>query len=141
MATGFRAIPPMTRILEEDVIVKLIEAYSRDAVLHIIRDSLKDIRDSVAKGAEPPTVSSFVIEIEKRSKDRWRMWPERVINATGVILHTNLGRAPLSDDSVHAMQRVALGYSDLEFNLENGKRGSPQQMLLPNYNPNAQACW
>lgn len=119
----------MTRILEEDVIVKLIEAYSRDAVLHIIRDSLKDVRDSVAKGAEPPTVSSFVIEIEKRAKDRWRVWPERVINATGVILHTNLGRAPLSDDSVHAMQRVALGYSDLEFNLENGKRGSRQSYV------------
>jgi len=47
-----------------------------------------------------------------------------VINATGVILHTNLGRAPLSTSAIQSMQAVSRGYSNLEFNLENGKRGS-----------------
>ena len=126
MTSGFRAIPPVNRILEDDAIVELIEAHSRDAVLDLIRQNLDEIRASVSRGAEPPDLSSLVAEVEKRSQKRWRAWPERVINATGVILHTNLGRAPLSDDSIQAMQKAASGYSDLEMDLDTGKRGSRQ---------------
>ena len=50
----------------------------------------------------------------------------RVINASGVVLHTNLGRAPLSDDAIEAMRRTAQGYSDLELDLGTGRRGSRQ---------------
>jgi L-seryl-tRNA(Ser) seleniumtransferase len=119
----------VNRILEEDAIVQLIEAHSRDAVLDLIRQNLDEIRVSVSNGAEPPDLPALVAEIEKRSNKRWRAWPERVINATGVILHTNLGRAPLSDDSIQAMQRAASGYSDLEMDLETGKRGSRQSHI------------
>src|SRR5205823_1836996 len=48
----------------------------------------------------------------------------RVINATGVILHTNLGRAPLSDEALHALREAAVGYSNLEYDLDAGERGS-----------------
>ena len=129
MTTGFRAIPPVNRILEDSAIVQLIEAHSRDAVLDLIRQNLNEVRASVSSGAEPPDLTSLVAEIERRSRTRWRAWPERVINATGVILHTNLGRAPLSDDSIQAMQRAASGYSDLEMDLETGKRGSRQSHI------------
>lgn len=129
MTTGFRAIPAVNRILEDGAIVQLIEAHSRDAVLELIRQNLDEVRVSVSGGAEPPDLPSLVTEIERRSRKRWRAWPERVINATGVILHTNLGRAPLSDDSIQAMQRAASGYSDLEMDMETGKRGSRQSHI------------
>jgi L-seryl-tRNA(Ser) seleniumtransferase len=57
--------------------------------------------------------------------------PRGVINATGVIIHTNLGRSPLSSDAVEAMTRSSEGYSDLEFNLDTGERGSRQAHLQP----------
>jgi L-seryl-tRNA(Ser) seleniumtransferase len=57
--------------------------------------------------------------------------PRRVINATGVILHTNLGRAPVSHATALAMQRAASGYSDLEYDLETGRRGSRHDLLEP----------
>jgi L-seryl-tRNA(Ser) seleniumtransferase len=116
----------VNQILEDAAIVQLIEAHSRDAVLELIRQNLEEVRASVSKGANAPDLPSLVAEIENRSRKRWKAWPERVINATGVILHTNLGRAPLSDDSIQAMQRAASGYSDLEMDLETGKRGSRQ---------------
>jgi L-seryl-tRNA(Ser) seleniumtransferase len=116
----------VNQILEDAAIVQLIEAHSRDAVLNLIRQNLEEVRASVSKGADAPDLPSLVAEIENRSRKRWKAWPERVINATGVILHTNLGRAPLSDDSIQAMQRAASGYSDLEMDLETGKRGSRQ---------------
>ena len=129
MTSGFRTIPPVNRILEEDAIVQLIEAHSRDAVLDLIRQNLEEIRAAVSKGADPPDLPSLGFEIEHQANKRWRAWPERVINATGVILHTNLGRAPLSDDSIQAMHRAASGYSDLEMDLETGKRGSRQSHI------------
>jgi hypothetical protein len=53
MTSGFRAIPPVNRILEEDAIVQLIEAHSRDAVLDLIRQNLEEIRAAVSEGADP----------------------------------------------------------------------------------------
>ena len=57
---------------------------------------------------------------------QWTTGPRRVINATGVVLHTNLGRAPLSKSALQAMNDAASGYSDLEFELQRGQRGSRQ---------------
>ena len=129
MATGFRAIPAVNLILADDRIIGLIERHSREAVLDLIRERLDEIRSEVGSGGPTPDVAEVVSAIERESDARWRPWPARVINATGVILHTNLGRAPLSAEAVHAMRRAASGYSDLELDLESGTRGSRQHHI------------
>jgi L-seryl-tRNA(Ser) seleniumtransferase len=63
------------------------------------------------------------VDLVERARQRLEQRPRRVINATGVIVHTNLGRAPLSEAAKQAVQRVADGYSDLELDLDTGKRG------------------
>ena len=70
------------------------------------------------------STESIVAEIVEAAHEKTAPSPTRVINASGVILHTNLGRAPLSDDAARAAQLAALGYSDLEYDIETGARGS-----------------
>ena len=129
MAMGFRAIPAVNSLLADEKIISLIERHSREAVLDLIREYLDEIRSEVGTGGPAPDLSELVSAIERKSEDRWRPWPARVINATGVILHTNLGRAPLSADAMHAMRRAASGYSDLELDLKSGTRGSRQSHI------------
>ena len=126
---GFRAIPAVNSLLADEKIISLIERHSRDAVLDLIREYLDEIRSEVGTGGPAPDVAELVSAIERKSEDRWRRWPARVINATGVIIHTNLGRAPLSAEAIDAMRTAASGYSDLELDLESGTRGSRQSHI------------
>jgi L-seryl-tRNA(Ser) seleniumtransferase len=66
-------------------------------------------------------------EVAQQAHVRWRLSPRPVINATGVIIHTNLGRAPLSPEAVEAVRQAAMGYTDLEMSLEEGQRSSRQE--------------
>ena len=61
--------------------------------------------------------------------ERWNEWPKNILNGTGVILHTNIGRAPLSHNAIQAGTRAANGYTDLEIDLSTGKRGSRQSKV------------
>ncbi|MCL0028909.1 L-seryl-tRNA(Sec) selenium transferase, partial [Dehalococcoidia bacterium] len=123
------AIPAVNNLLEDDRIIGLIDKHSRKAVLDLIREHLGEVRFKVGAGGRAPAMSELVTAIERLSADRWRPWPTRVINATGVVLHTNLGRAPMSVEATKAMQRAASGYSDLELDLESGTRGSRQSHI------------
>ena len=127
MVSRFRALPSVNDVLSHPRIAELIERYSHDAVVDIVRDELNGARESIRNGAEPPDSSELTVSVVYRAESRWRPWPQGVVNATGVILHTNLGRAPLSSSSFEAMRVAASGYSDLEFDLAQGKRGSRQE--------------
>lgn len=100
--------------------------FSREAVTGLVREALAAARDDVRGGASAPSVSQVAEAVAKSAARRWTTWPRRVVNATGVVLHTNLGRAPLSAESLRAVETAASGYSDLEFDLDAGKRGSRQ---------------
>ena len=97
--------------------------------MEIVREELASVRRAVAVGADPLDAAAVAQSVSDRVASKWKTWPERVINATGVILHTNLGRAPLSDESVNAASLAASGYSDLELDLNSGKRGSRQARI------------
>ena len=129
MTTSFRALPSVNKILENDRIQGLMETYSHHIVVELVRSQLDDARNAIKDGESPPDFDEMIQSIEAQAASRWRTWPEKVINATGVILHTNLGRAPLSQDSIEAMQRAASGYSDLELDLKTGRRGSRQAFI------------
>lgn len=126
MVAKFRAIPSVSEALADPEVAGLVGAYSHESVVALLREELGAARDAVRAGCDPPALPQVVAAVARRAEEKWRPWPRGVVNATGVVLHTNLGRAPLSGASVDAMRVAALGYSDLEFDLETGSRGSRQ---------------
>ena len=125
-ASRFRAIPSVNDVLAQPEVKNLVERYSHEAVVDLVRDVLSVVRAEVMDGSDPPSAAEVASAVIARADSTWRRWPRRAINATGVILHTNLGRAPLSRESLEAVEEAGSGYSDLEFDLTVGKRGSRQ---------------
>jgi L-seryl-tRNA(Ser) seleniumtransferase len=103
----------------------LAERYGRSAALDALRDALKDARENLREnGGIAVSYTSLIDAAAARLHRRFSPTLRPVINATGIIIHTNLGRAPLSDDAQHAIVEAAAHYSTLEYQLETGKRGS-----------------
>ncbi len=126
MTSAYRQLPSVERIISDERLAPLVEVHSRQAVTDIARRELAHARSAIAAGGIAPVLDEIISSIEAEAEVLGRGWPRHVINATGVILHTNLGRAPLSEDAIAAMVRTAQGYSDLELDLDTGRRGSRQ---------------
>jgi L-seryl-tRNA(Ser) seleniumtransferase len=124
MTDARRRLPAVNALLAQAEEAGLLARASRAVVLDAIRAALADARQ---QGGEAPQ-DGWVSAIEQRVLERSRLSLKRVINATGVVLHTNLGRAPLADGAIKAVEG-ALGYSTLEFDLEDGTRGSRQDHI------------
>lgn len=129
MSTRLRDLPSVDRVLSHEQVVRLIERYSHRAVTDLVRAEMDACREAIGVGGPVPALDEIAAAIERRAADRWKEWPGGVINATGVILHTNLGRAPLSRAALDAIERTSAAYNDLELDLETGKRGSRQAHL------------
>ena len=129
MTTRFRDIPSVNEVVTDERLRRLIDEYAYDAVLALARSEIDRARETIRAGTEAPSLDELIDSVERRADSLWRSWPSPVINASGVILHTNLGRAPLSGDSIEAMRAASEGYGDLEFDLETGRRGSRQTHL------------
>ena len=126
VASHYRSLPSVDNILSDERIRKLVADYSHPAVLELVRRQIEDGRRAIADGSTAPDADAIVEAIQQRATDRWQLRPRRVINATGVILHTNLGRAPLSAAAMRAVESAAVSYSDLELDRNTGRRGSRQ---------------
>jgi L-seryl-tRNA(Ser) seleniumtransferase len=122
-----RDIPSVDRLLQEAEQEQIIALYGRDLVAQAIRIELADLRSRLQSEEKLADKGPILTDVQARL-ERW-LAPSLVpvINATGVIIHTNLGRAPLSDAAVRAMNSVASGYSTLEYDLEHGERGKRDQ--------------
>ena len=114
-----RALPSIQRLLEQAG--PLIAATSHSAVTRVLRDVLDGIR--VSQTQIIPDASAILDVAASRLEAESRPVLRRVINATGIVLHTNLGRTPLAEAAVAAMAEAARGYTNLEFDLPSGKRG------------------
>ena len=116
-------IPAVDSLLKTNTAQKLSALYGRELFLQALRETLEDLRVDVQSGQKVPS-SETLLEKTEAALQLW-LTPslKPVINATGIILHTNLGRAPLSAETLQAMQSTAAGYSNLEFDLSAGKRG------------------
>lgn len=98
------------------------ERFGRDVMRAAIRDVLSEVRASVRRGANPPEEETILARASGlAARSTYGLTP--VINATGVVLHTNLGRAPLPPEAVRAVVATAGGYADLEVDRETGRRG------------------
>ena len=126
MVSRLRSLPSIDAILQQEPVQQLVATYSHEAVVTMIRHHLDGIRYSISGGDPVPDLAQIVESVCMEASRQWTTGPRRVINATGVVLHTNLGRAPLSKPALQAMNDAASGYSDLEFELYRGQRGSRQ---------------
>ncbi len=108
-------------------LIKLTSQFPRSSLIEVVRKQLDATRLSIRNGdfnTRASSVDDLVRDVLETVNGNWKPSPIRVINATGVILHTNLGRAPLSDRAAQAAKLAALGYSDTEYDLTTAGRGS-----------------
>ena len=131
MSTSYRQLPSVDKLLAHKLMRELTETYSREAVTDLVRACLGEAREAIPAGGGAPTLEELVDKVRCRANSLWQASPRRVINATGVIIHTNLGRSPLSRDALEAIRTAALGYSNLELDLATGGRGSRHTYLEP----------
>lgn len=122
-----RALPGVDRLLKHERILALLDRYPRELVVQALRDSLEAERARLRAGEEGASTSELLTAAEERLSRTTAPSLRPVINATGVIIHTNLGRAPLSNEALRAMFLTSAGYSNLEYDLANGTRGSRHQ--------------
>ena len=122
MTDARRGLPSVTSLLESEGIQTLLEHVPRGVVVDAIRRTIASVRSS---HAEPPAdAEGWTAAVANAVDDATRRSLRRVINATGVVLHTNLGRAPLAAVALDAIDRVARGFSNLEYDVAGGQRGS-----------------
>jgi L-seryl-tRNA(Ser) seleniumtransferase len=120
----FRQLPSVDRLLSDERVRDLTNGGESGLAAVLVRQAIETARRAIAGGSPAPTEEQLVENVLGLATAVFQPSLRTVINATGVIIHTNLGRAPLSDDAIAAMASVSRGYSNLEFDLEAGERGS-----------------
>jgi len=126
-----RGLPSVDKLLLDKRIEKLTVTFRRDVVVGFIRDCLEAVRRDIGRGTPAPSFDALVVAIVARADTLENPSLIPLINATGVVLHTNLGRAPMSEGAIKAMGVIARRYNNLEFDLEEGKRGTRQVHFEP----------
>jgi L-seryl-tRNA(Ser) seleniumtransferase len=119
-----RLLPSVDELLQDHTLREFEQRYGHTIVVDAVRAALEMARADIRAGSEAPMQALLLDDIGERILRATRPTLVRVINATGVILHTNLGRAPLSEEARAAMQDAALSFSNLEYDLDAGERGS-----------------
>ena len=119
-----RLLPSVDELLNSPVGQHLIYQYSRAVTLRALRAAIGQARAAIRAGALCPTYEQILASAGELLEQEQRPNLRSVINATGVIINTNLGRSPLSQSALDAVRQVASGYSNLEYDLEAGERGS-----------------
>lgn len=125
---SLKNIPPVDEILAQKPVAKLIDKYNRDFILKLVRKAVDQQRQEIrasAKSLERAQILKEIVgKLGRLAEENSRGTLTRVINGTGVVLHTNLGRAPLGDRALRYMQEMAGTYNNLEMDLTRGERGS-----------------
>jgi len=131
-----KSLPSVDQSLLYPEVSELVELYSRDMVVEWVRAAIDELRGELQEGAELALGDDGKIEsglvaerVRKQAEKLLAPSLRRVVNATGIVIHTNLGRSPLSDNLMQAIKDVLGAYSNLEYDLEAGERGSRQVHL------------
>ena len=125
----FKLIPKVDELLETEKIELLLEKTPRNTVIETIREELDNIRAEIKSGTLNEKNFDRIInrlpeKIYNIAMDKSSYNLKRVVNATGVVLHTNLGRSLLNEEIMDNIKEVSINYSNLEYNIETGSRGS-----------------
>jgi L-seryl-tRNA(Ser) seleniumtransferase len=124
-----RSLPAVDAVLRDPVGEELAGSYGRAAVASAIRGALDGLRQEIVAGGKPEISERAVAAAASRILSGRGL--RRVVNATGVVLHTNLGRSVLSERAVAAVAEAAKNYSNLEYDLASGTRGSRYDHAVP----------
>ena len=125
MNDKYRKLPAVGKLLQHPLVKELNSQYPQGRISAAAAKLVDDMRENIEKLQDEEFAESAVIQkLQNLLEQQYKPNLQRVINATGVILHTNLGRALLSNESVSALRQVAEGYNNIELNLDTGKRGS-----------------
>ena len=128
MVRDFRVIPSIEALRQRATVRALEAAYGADATVKALRTAAERLREAIAAGQGPADASGAAAALEDAARAtlaagaRGSLRP--VINATGVVIHTNLGRAPIAAVALERVAAIAAGYSNLEYDLAAGSRGS-----------------
>ncbi len=118
-----RQLPSIEELLSTPQLQKRIEQFSHVTVTTGCREVLSKLRETILNGDLVPKLDDIIQKIEETLQSQASFSLQRVINGTGVILHTNLGRAPLGREAMQHLTEVAENYDNLEMELNSGKRG------------------
>jgi len=124
VTSPYRQLPSVDRLLSDEHVRRFADTYAPQIVVEMAREGLAEARAAIAAGQPSPSYDEIVFSLTDRLATIVAPSLRRAINATGVVIHTNLGRAPLSTEAVAAMSAVSSGYSNLEFDLGEGERSN-----------------
>ncbi len=131
-----RELPAVDRLMRESILVELQQRFPRATILQAVQEVISIYRNRITLAeengiAELPDLSLSMLarEAAKLAEEYAELNLKALINATGVIIHTNLGRAPLAPSAVKALSAIARNYNNLELSLKSGRRGSRQEHL------------
>lgn len=128
-ASELRRLPSVERLLELTLLSAEIRRYSRPLVTQVVQLVLASHRHRIGQGGSAPSQNDLIKEVKSRLAGDWPGFMSPVINASGIILHTNLGRAPLSPAALSAVAELGSGYINLESDLASGQRGQRNSEL------------
>ncbi len=124
----YTKIPKVDQLLDNNKIKKLLEKNSKNLVMECIHEELNHVRNMISKKENEDLILKYIenlsSNIEKKLNYKKEFKLKKVINATGVVIHTNLGRSALNEEIFNNVKNVSIGYSNLEYDLEKGTRGS-----------------
>ncbi|MFO7895774.1 MAG: L-seryl-tRNA(Sec) selenium transferase [Candidatus Cloacimonadales bacterium] len=123
MQNEMRKIPGVDKLLANAELTKLSQEYGSKLVTHCIREELAEVRQEILQGGSAKFTVEIVSNISSRVEKIAQSSLRPMLNCTGIVLHTNLGRAPFSAELIRHLSENLLGYSNLEFDLKSGKRG------------------
>lgn len=126
-----RNLPSVERVLSTQQVSALLKTYSHSWIVNVARECIDEARSGIRNGFESPSLEQIADRVSDVVRVQGNVHHGHIINATGVVIHTNLGRAPLSQDAINDVRDVSYGYSSLELDLEKGQRGSRQSRLKP----------
>lgn len=129
IVTRLRQIRPVHEWLADPAIEPYLQRYGRETTKSLIQTLLDELRASIRAGEAVISKSDFVSTVAVRLEAEHGLPIQRVINTTGILIHTGLGRSPLSQLAIDAISSTVSGYCNLEFDLETGKRGSRSSLI------------
>jgi L-seryl-tRNA(Ser) seleniumtransferase len=125
----YRNLPSVAALLDHPVVASARERHPHAAVVEAVRAAIEAQRKRLATGAEVEPPDAMAVAVVARLDSELAPVIRPVINATGIVLHTNLGRSPLHEGAARAAYEAARGYLNLELDLATGKRGSRQSNI------------
>ena len=132
MSNSLRSLPAVHEVLADSAVQGMLKDHAHAVVASMIRDDLDELRERIKSGQAvdgQATVAAIAQRVATRLTTELQPKLRPVINATGILLHTNLGRAPLAEGAAHAAYEAGRGYLNLELDLESGKRSSRQDAI------------